>query len=447
MDIVLLVSSGLSGIIIGILVGLFPGLGAASILLMLYPVLFNFDIISLIVFYIALVNSTQYYGSISAIVFGISGEISSLPAVRHGHSLFNNGHGKQALIYTSTGSFTASVVSLILFVTLSIMFSDFFVLMLKGSVIFSLLVLAFFIIVITSSKPLLSLLFGILGLILSQIGYDDLHNQRILTFGTTMLEGGLPIFPIFCGLIIIPLIYRFNKSKSSLSVIDRERLALSERIRYLLDFSYFKSVLRGSFLGFFIGLIPGCSYSVSSNIVDNVEGKIVIEDKNKITQSFKRLIAAESANNSGSVSVLIPLLIMAIPIVFSESILLGILEIKGFNYSVSVEYFKDNIVLLSTIILVVNIINWIVSGIFYNIILRIYQSIEKFIYQFVAILSIVIMMSMAHVDSQVLVSILTFFISLVIGMIIKNDDSKFVLVYSFFVSTIVTDEFYRLFLI
>lgn len=447
MDILSISMSGSLGILVGILVGLLPGLGAASILLILYPVLFNFDIISLIVFYIALVNSTQYYGSISATVFGISGEISSLPAVKHGHSLFTEGHGRLALIYSSTGSFMGSVISLTLFVSLSIIFSEFFVLMLKGSVIFSLLVLAFIIIVVTSSKSLLSLIFGILGLILSQVGYDDLHNQRILTFGTTELEGGLPIFPIFCGLIIIPLIYNFSRTRTFKQNIRVEPLYLSERLKHLIDFSYLRSVLRGSFLGFFIGLIPGCSYSVSSNIVDSIEDKITKDDKNTVTRRFKRLISAESANNAGSVSVLIPLLIMAIPIVFSESILLGILEIKGFNYSVSVEYFKQNIWLFVILIVIINTVNWLISGLYYNSVIIIYQFLEKFIYLLVAVFCIAIMTYLAYVDSQLVLSIITFFISLVVGLLSKNDDSKFVLIYTFFVSTIVSDEFYRLFLL
>jgi len=441
-----ILTPALLGIVTGILIGLMPGLGASATMLMLYPILFQFDIISLFVFYIALINSTQYYGSVSAIVFGATGEVSSLPAVRHGHSLFRRGFGKEALIYTSTGSFFASMIALVIFGTISILLSNFFILMLKGSVILSLLAIAFVIIVATSEKPLLAIMYGIIGVILSQIGYDDLYNARFLTFGITMLEGGLPIFPIFCGLIIIPLLLQYGRS-SSVSSVENTSIKLKTRIRLLFDLTYLPSILRGSFFGFFVGLIPGCSYTVSSNIADSIEGKVVKSETDETKKSMKRLISAESANNAGSVSVLIPLITMAIPIVFSEAILLGILETKGFDYTVSVEFFTSYFWLLILVIVAINMINWVLAGLLFNAIILMYTRMHKFIYPLVAVLCVSLMSYIAVIDSQLMLSIFTFLVALVLGLITKSEGPKFVLIYTFFVSTIMLDEFYRIFLI
>lgn len=445
MDILSLLLPGSLGIITGILIGLLPGLGASATMLMLYPVLFQFDIISLFVFYIALVNSTQYYGSVSAIVFGLTGEVSSLPAVKHGHYLFRQGLGKEALIYTSSGSFIASMIALLMFAIISFVLSDFFIFMLKGSVILTLLITAFIVIVFTSKNPWLSLVFGLLGLMLSQVGYDDLHKIRILTFGTTMLEGGLPIFPIFCGLIIIPLIFHYGRSNESVSV-ETSLVSLKERLTLLFDFKYIINIIRGSVIGFFVGLIPGCSYSVSSNIVDTVEGRLVDDDLDENRKSFKRLVAAESANNAGAVSVLIPMIILAIPIVFSEAILLGIAETKGFDYNISVDFFHDYFYVLILSILTVNIVNWVLSGLFFNVIIKLYAKMQKFIYPLVATICLLLMGYMAIEESQFILSLFTFAFSLALGLIIKSEEPKFVLIYTFFVSTIILDEFYRLFL-
>ena len=76
-----------TGIFFGMLMGLLPGIGAAMLMLLMYPVLLlSFvDIWVLMCFYLGIVNSGQYYGSVSASVFGVIGESSSLPAVKNGY--------------------------------------------------------------------------------------------------------------------------------------------------------------------------------------------------------------------------------------------------------------------------------------------------------------------------------------------------------------------------
>ena len=70
------------GMLLGMFMGLLPGIGAAGLMLMLYPLLLlpPVDIWVLMCIYIGITNSGQYYGSVSACVFGVLGEPSSLPA-------------------------------------------------------------------------------------------------------------------------------------------------------------------------------------------------------------------------------------------------------------------------------------------------------------------------------------------------------------------------------
>ena len=90
-----------AGIITGSIVGMLPGIGPAMILLVIAPLLVKFDLVTLFVFYSCLISSSQYFGSISAIVYGVPGEISSVPAVDNGHALFKKGQGVHALSSTS----------------------------------------------------------------------------------------------------------------------------------------------------------------------------------------------------------------------------------------------------------------------------------------------------------------------------------------------------------
>lgn len=438
-----LILSGILGILSGAAIGLLPGIGAASAMLMLYPVLSQFDLYQVFVFYLALMSSTQYYGSVSAIVFGVAGEVSSLPAVKHGHQLFLQGQGTQALSYTSSGSFFASVLAIVCMGLIFYVFDDYLIFMLKGKVVLTLLSIALLIILLTSDKKMAAVAFGALGLAAGQVGYNNLHDVRFLTFGIPQLDGGLSLFPIFCGLIIIPILWQQILIKSSLLALDVEPVKFSNRIKLLTDLQHWASVARGSVVGFFTGMIPGCSYTISSNIADSLEGKIV-----KSHHAVKQLIAAESANNSGSISVLVPLLLLAIPIVFSEAVLLGLAESKGFSYTNSLELFNQNFWYIVGILFVVNLINWVLTGIFYNVIISIYKRLSKYIYPVTAIVCTALMLWSGYHEHRFWFSAISFLTAVVVGIAtVKYNDEKFVFVYTYFVSTIMSDEIYRQFIV
>jgi putative tricarboxylic transport membrane protein len=444
MDVVSLIIPGILGILLGITTGLLPGIGTASLMLILYPFLYQLTLESLFVFYLALINSTQYYGSVSAITFGLVGEISSLPAVKTGNRLFHLGLGHQALQITATASFIASLFSLLCLIMISVFMTENISLIFNGKLILYLLFLSSIIIVFTSNYKTTSLVFLILGMIVSQIGYNDLHNVRFLTFGFDALDGGLPIFPIICGLLIVPLI--LENWLTNTSTLSFSKVSLVSRIKSICDLKFFPSIFRGSVVGFVTGLIPGSSYTISSNVADSIERKF-FSKTDEITSLTKRLVSAEAANNSGSVSVLIPLLLLALPIVVSEAVFLGVAQSKGFGNTINVDFFLDNLTWIVLTILIVNSINWILSGVFYNIILSVYNNFKKVLYPLIIFISISIMFFQALEQERIYIFSITFLISLMIGLVSKSTESKFAFIYAFFVSTLFLDEFYRQFLL
>lgn len=444
MDIVSFVIPGILGILLGIITGLLPGIGSASLMLILYPFLYQLSLESLFVFYLALINSTQYYGSVSAITFGLIGEISSLPAVKTGNRLFHLGLGHHALQVTATSSFVASLLSLSCLIIISVFMAKHISFIFNGELILYLLFLSSIVIVFTSKDKITSLTFLALGLIASQIGYNDLHNVRFLTFGVDSLDGGLPIFPIICGLLIVPLI--LENWSTNTSVLSFSKVSLVSRIKSISDLSFFPSTFRGSVIGFITGLIPGSSYTISSNIADSIERKFFSEP-DKTTSLTKRLVSAEAANNSGSVSVLIPLLLLALPIVVSEAVFLSVAQSKGFGNTINVDYLNDNLVWIALTILIVNFTNWILSGVFYNVILSVYHNFKNILYPLIIFILISILFFQALEQERIYLFSITFLISLCVGLIIKNTESKFAFIYAFFVSTLFLDEFYRKFLL
>lgn len=98
------------GVTVGIIAGFIPGVGVFTSMMLMLPFLYSLEPYQLLTFYIALASTTQYIGSITATVFGLPGESSSLPAVKEGHALFQQGQGSIAISGSAIGRDRKSVV-------------------------------------------------------------------------------------------------------------------------------------------------------------------------------------------------------------------------------------------------------------------------------------------------------------------------------------------------
>ena len=319
---------------------------------------------------------------------------------------------------------------------------DSFLWMMKGKVVFILLCFASILLIATSGRYLLATVCLALGIVSSLVGYDDFFEQRILTFGITQLDGGLPMFPIFCGLLVIPIAWENLQTtpKDQLHVISG---SIIDRAKLLFQYIRKPSIMRGTVIGFFSGFIPGMGYIVSSNIAATAERRWYSTDDEDKTR-LNTLMSAEAANNAGSVSVLIPLLLLGLPIVSSEAIFMGAAELKGFSITNTYEWFMMHWPWLLTLLVVINTFNWIIAGVFFNVILSLYQSSRKLIYYSLIALACSMMIYSGWEEQRLLLNLAVFGFTLPIGFYIVHNASKFIFVYGYFVSELIVDEAYRI---
>ena len=101
------------GTLLGFISGLVPGVGNTIMIVMSYPLLKDASMLQMLLYYLAIISSSQFSGSIIATVFGIPGESSSLPAVVEGNRMFNRGVGNFAISNAALGSVLGSFVALI----------------------------------------------------------------------------------------------------------------------------------------------------------------------------------------------------------------------------------------------------------------------------------------------------------------------------------------------
>jgi putative tricarboxylic transport membrane protein len=346
------------GLIAGIMTGLLPGLGTTTFLLLSLPLLIDQSLLFCVIFYCVLSATSQYFGSITTLCFGIPGESTSLPLLTIRSELEKENKISDALFISALGSLIASIFSLCLIINLVPLFSQWFF-YLKSYVSLILGLLGCILCVLYSNnKIIVSFLFLVLGWILGKVGYNPVTNQEFLTFDSHYLYSGLPVLPIIIGIYAIP-----NLLKSTFQILQFSHNFYNFNIKinkkYLL-LDNIMSIIRGSIIGFFSGLIPFIGSGISSLLAYTIEKKINNKDY------IKQVASAESANNSANLSVLVPLLSLGVAIVTSEYVLLEILYNN--SMSISWKFIEQHGYLIFVCVVFSNIIAFIISLNFINFI-------------------------------------------------------------------------------
>lgn len=308
----------LSSIPIGLFIGLLPGIGVSTTMLVIYFLLIDFTPNTLIIFYIGVAAACQFSNNIAGLRFGVLTDISSIPLVEERNNILKYDQLYLAIHSTALSSTIATMVSF-LFVTL------FFYVHLNISWMFNSIILFGFLLILIlgcifwlTNKFYINFVLVICGLLLGMIGYHPILNKTFFTFGQYWLFSGIPIIPIIAGIYIFPIIINNFFHPKQVNHVSLGKKDLLVNLKKLIPIS-----LLGSILGFFIGLIPLLGWSLAPHVTYYIMRKF------KNTTPIDRINAVEAANNAASVSVLLPLFIFGIPIVVSEGIILTILQKNG----------------------------------------------------------------------------------------------------------------------
>lgn len=377
----------LIGIGAGTFAGLIPGIGVFASLLMLYPVLDYFSGIDIILMYSTIFAVSQFVGSIPSTVFGIPGEASSLPAVREGHRLYKQGLGQFAISSCAMGSAIGSIIACLLTLSLvpllSYVFNFYNTTFQVGLLFIVLLIIA----LNSQSKLIITFPVMLLGYYMAAIGYNVVTFNTFSTFGLRSLEQGLPLYGVMFALFVVPELLKANKRmKNGYRSYNIKSKPISEHFANVIKHRW--SVVRGTVIGYFAGMIPGASIVASSNVSYAVEKRIRGEKYNQ-NGDIACLISAETANNAGAFSVLIPLLVLGIPITGSEALLYEYVAVKKYLL-LGYELFLNSFILetVAIIIVFVNIIAVFIAWPLSKQILWLYKMPTQYLYLLIGALGI-----------------------------------------------------------
>lgn len=313
------------GAMVGTLVGMLPGLGPTSAIAILLPLTAILEPTQGIIMLAGIYYGAMYGGSTTAILLNIPGEVSSVPTCLDGYPLAKQGKGGPALGIAAISSFVAGTLGVVGLVFFAPMLAD-QALKFGPAEYFALMILALTVIVNLAGNSIVKgLIMGLFGYLLSMVGMGTSGSPRF-DFGIPTLTGGLEMISIIIGLFAISEVLKGLEEKKTAIAPDR----IGNVYPSMSDLkTSSKATLRGSALGFLLGLLPGCSTAVTTFLAYDLEKKVAKKPERFGQGAMEGVAAPEAANNATSSSGFIPLLALGIPSSPPLAILLAGLMIYG----------------------------------------------------------------------------------------------------------------------
>jgi TctA family transporter len=318
------------GLVLGVFVGVLPGLGGPNGVAILLPLTFSMDPTSAIVMLSCIYWGALFGGAITSILFNIPGEAWSVATTFDGYPMAQQGRAAEALTAAFTSSFIGSLVAVVLITFLAPRIAD-FALRFGPPEFFAVYLLTFCSFVGLGREERHKIVIAMaLGLLLAGIGMDTVSGQLRMTFGFTDLFRGVNFLVAVIGLFGI----------SEILLTMEERLALkghpahiSPRVVFAVWKTlprYWATLLRSSAIGCWLGITPGGA--IAASFMGYNVAKRFAKDKESFGKGrIEGVFAPETAAHAAGTSALLPMLALGIPGSGTAAILLGGLMVWGLN--------------------------------------------------------------------------------------------------------------------
>ena len=315
------------GVLAGTLVGVLPGLGPVAAMSLLLPTTFYVSPVAAIIMLSGIYYGAMYGGSTTSILVNIPGEAASIITCLDGYAMARQGRAGPALGMSAFASFIAGTASVLGLMLIAPPLAE-FALRFGPPEYFSLMLLGLAIVTYLASGPAWkALTMACLGIFLGTIGMDSINATSRFTFGILELFDGVGLVPVAMGL--------FGISEVLLNVEQTmQRHIFETRIAHLLpsrrDWAEsFWPAIRGTCIGFFLGVLPGGGPMIASFVSYAVEKKASKSPEKFGTGMIAGVAGPEAANNAATGGAFVPLMTLGIPGNATTALLLGALIIYG----------------------------------------------------------------------------------------------------------------------
>ena len=315
------------GVLLGLTLGILPGLGGTSGLAILLPFVYTFEPSVALAMMIGVLSPTTTSDTFPAVLLGIPGTAGSQATVLDGHPLAKRGEASRALSAAFLSSLFGGLFGAMI-LSISIFFAKPLIMSFGFGEQFLLIILALLMIgALTGANFLKGLASCMLGLVIGTIGLAQITGDPRYTFGTLYLTDGFPLVVMGLGLFAIPEIVGLLQSKSSVAGDGRLEKGWLQGMRDAV--SNWFLVIRCSTVGVLVGALPGLGGTVVDWIAYSHAKQTIKNPDTLGTGDIRGVIAPESANNAKEGGALIPTILFGIPGSGNKVLLLGGLVLVG----------------------------------------------------------------------------------------------------------------------
>jgi len=322
------------GCALGLIIGAMPGLGSVNGVAILLPLTFLVPPTGAVIFLAAIYYGAMYGGAISSIMLGIPGASTAVATTFDGRPLAKQGMADKALIGAAVASFVGGSISVVLFTFFAPPLAH-IALVFGSPESFALMMLAFATFVGLGGDDLFKTLFSIaIGLVLSAVGFDIISGEpRLVLWDITGFLHGINFLVLAIGIYGIgEMLWTVEEHAlgGGKSMMSEANVTVARTISALKEVARtWKATLLGSFLGYFVGILPAAGATPGSLMAYGLAKQVSKTPEKFGKGALEGVCAPEAANNAASTGSMLPMLTLGIPGSPTTAILLGGMVIWG----------------------------------------------------------------------------------------------------------------------
>lgn len=317
------------GTLVGLLFGMFPGLGGPVALALLIPMSFGMDQGSAMVLFASAMGGVTFGGSVTAILLNTPGTAPNAATMFDGYPMARQGRAGEAIGASAASSAIGAIIGLVFLVAL-IPVARSVILAFQPPEFFWLSIFGLSIIAVVSMGNVLKgLISGGVGLLISFIGWEGAVSVSRFAFGTNYLYDGINIIIALLGMFALAELIKL--STEDRSIADPESTSnFADTIKGVkLTLKNWTVVARSAIIGTLIGIVPGAGGTIATFIA-YLQGQIASDDPDSFGQgNIQGVISSEAANDAKDGGALLPTIVFSVPGSAVMVVLLGAFLLHG----------------------------------------------------------------------------------------------------------------------
>jgi len=314
------------GVVLGTVIGLMPGLGSTTGVAILIPLTLTLEPVTALIMLAGIYYGAQYGGTITSVLISTPGEAASVVTTLDGYQMARKGRAGAALAISAIGSFIAAIISLGLLMALAPPLAK---MALNFGPVENLAIMILGLVIVVSfagGSLARGLMMAAMGLLISTVGVATGFSNARFTFGNVDLLGGIPFVEVMIGLFAVGEVLHQVRvgAAAPIKARFRDMVITGKELKNSMP-----AILRGSGIGFVLGILPGAGSTLASFMSYGIEKRVSKNKANFGKGAIEGVASPESANNAAANANFVPTLALGIPGGGTTAVLLGAFTIYG----------------------------------------------------------------------------------------------------------------------